>query len=184
MKLLNHSHTSAVQPLEMGKFRVWIWVWNAYVIPPHTLLGMLLLIHAWIKVNPRYQKYMLVKGGPGNMNVEGFGNSCHGVIAQDKISPFGHQYDRQLCTVHVFSECKCLVDFPQSLQGYFIGTGLIIRLAQFHGSNHEEYGWIHYKHNNITKTTTNIHNKARQIHMYIYIYITRFTVPAKCAWQN
>ena len=43
IKLLIHSQTSTVQPLKFG---------NGYVIPSNTLMGMWLLIHADIKVNP------------------------------------------------------------------------------------------------------------------------------------
>ena len=47
IKLLIHSQTSTVQPLKFG---------NGKVISSHTLLCMWLLIHAGIKVNPRWWK--------------------------------------------------------------------------------------------------------------------------------
>ena len=43
MELLIQSQTSTVQPLKFG---------NEQVISPHALLGMQLLIHAGVKVNP------------------------------------------------------------------------------------------------------------------------------------
>ena len=43
MKLFIQTQTSALQPLKFG---------NGSVISSHTLLGMRLLIHAGVKVNP------------------------------------------------------------------------------------------------------------------------------------
>ena len=45
MKLLIHTQTSTVQPLQFGK---------EYIISPHTLLAKWVLIHAEIKVKPYY----------------------------------------------------------------------------------------------------------------------------------
>ena len=43
VKLLVHSQTPTVQPLKFG---------NERIITPYTLLGIQLLIHAGVKVNP------------------------------------------------------------------------------------------------------------------------------------